>query len=196
MSAYEFHPLDASRWEDLVRLFETHSNPRSCWCQFWRLSPEDWKASSLEERRANFRGAVEDGRPVGVLAYLDGDPVGWCSISPRDIHGRVRRTRAMGRLDDADVWSVTCFFVHRSVRHTGLTNDLLEAAVTLARARGADVVEGYPVVRRIGDDGRPVGAPFRFMGDASIYRRAGFTDVAPEDRPRRLMRLDLRQGAG
>jgi GNAT superfamily N-acetyltransferase len=131
---------------------------------------------------------VRAGMPLGVLAYRDGEAVGWCSIAPRETHGRVEQTPALSRRDDRPTWSVVCFFVRRRERRSGLTLALLRAAVDHAVASGAEVVEGYPVVRHVGPDGRPVGAPFRYMGSREIYVRSGFEDVAPAGRVRRYMR--------
>jgi GNAT superfamily N-acetyltransferase len=91
-----------------------------------------------------------------------------------------------------NTWSVVCFFVHRSARHRFLMTELLKAAVEYARERGAGAVEGYPVVRRLREDGSPIGAPFRFMGSLGTYRRAGFADVTPNaGQTRHLMRRRL-----
>jgi GNAT superfamily N-acetyltransferase len=190
---FEFHPLTADRWPDVVRLFDTHSNPRSCWCQYWRLAQPEWRSNSPEQRRDLLEGAVEAGAPVGVLAYRDGEPVGWCSVAPRETHDRVQRTRSMRASEPTtNTWSVVCFFVHRSARHRFLMTELLKAAVEYARERGAGAVEGYPVVRRLREDGSPIGAPFRFMGSLGTYRRAGFADVTPNaGQTRHLMRRRL-----
>jgi len=92
-----------------------------------------------------------------------------------------------------NTWSVVCFFVHRSARHRFLMTELLNAAVEYARANGAEAVDGYPVVRRLREDGSPIGAPYRFMGSMGTYRRAGFDDVTTNPgQTRHLMRRDLR----
>src|SRR5262249_24285373 len=36
MSKLEFHEVDAERWRDLERLFESRGGPESCWCMVWR----------------------------------------------------------------------------------------------------------------------------------------------------------------
>ena len=191
MGDLTFRALDPSTWPDLIELFQTHDNPRSCWCQFWRLSVAEWKASDREAKRARLTDAVDRQQPLGVLAYRDGTAVGWCSVGPRQGHARVERARSIPAAVAAHTWSVTCFFVRRGHRAQGLTEALLREAIASARAKGARVVEGYPVIRPLRPDGTPIGAPFRFMGDPSIYRRAGFVDVAPSGQARRLMRLEL-----
>jgi GNAT superfamily N-acetyltransferase len=188
----EFHPLTAERWPDLVDLFDRPGDPGSCWCRYWRETAETWRANDREGRRRVTHAEVRGGTPTGVLAYRDGRAIGWCSVAPREAHGRVEATPAVRRVDDRPTWSVTCFVVRRGERRQGLTRALLESAVAYAAANGAEVVEGYPVERHVGADGRPIGAPFRYMGDSSIYRAAGFRDVALPGRVRRFMRLRVR----
>ena len=118
-----------------------------------------------------------------LLAYADGVPVGWCSIAPREEFRGLERYRKLARIDDAAVWSVTCFFVDRQYRRIGLTVDLVEAAVRHASANGARVVEGYPV--------ESTAVSYTYMGSPETFVRAGFSDVTPPDRERRIFRIIL-----
>jgi GNAT superfamily N-acetyltransferase len=191
VSEVAFRPLDGSTWPDLVRLFESQREARTCWCQYWRHGKDEHDASGPEANRRRLRALADAGAPLGILAYREGRAIGWCSVAPRPTHGRIGESPSFGPAGDDGTWSVTCFVVLASERRTGLTLELLREAVASARANGARIVEGYPVLRHVREDGSPIGAPFRYMGDASIYRRAGFTDVATPGRVRRIMRLDL-----
>ena len=123
---------------------------------------------------------VKDGVPVGLLGYVDGEPVAWCSIAPFDTHlTKLRKVK-----DDEDtsrVWSVTCFFVRRDLRGQGLTKQLLSAAVKLAKKHGAKVVEGYGVSRD--------SPSYRHMGFVPMFEDAGFEEVGREGTRRRVMRM-------
>lgn len=136
-------PVDRESWEDFVRLFESRGAPHYCWCTPYRTPSQDLTA---DERKDYMRGLVMEGTPIGVLAYDGDEPVGWCSIAPRETYGRLDRSRTMPRNtpEDTPTWTVLCFFVARSHRRTGLTKKLLEGAVAHARQAGARVVEGYP----------------------------------------------------
>ncbi|HEY8743054.1 MAG TPA: GNAT family N-acetyltransferase [Chloroflexota bacterium] len=133
-----------------------------------------------ESRVAALQGLVRQGVPVGVLAYLDGEPVGWCSVAPRESYGALERYRALARVDDVPVWSVVCFFIDRHVRRQGVTLGLLRAAVEYARSQGAEVIEGYPV--------EPGPRLYTYMGSPSTFRQAGFRDVVRLQQDRRIMR--------
>jgi GNAT superfamily N-acetyltransferase len=175
-----FRPLTPERAGDLEQFSRRHGKFRYCSCMRWRLASSEFRRSTKEERVAALERMVCDGTPVGVLAYADGEPVGWCSIAPRETYVALERFRALARVDAAPVWSVVCFFVDRRVRRRGLTVGLLEAAVAYARARGAKIVEGYPV--------EPGPRLYTYMGSPAAFRKAGFHDVTPRGRERRVFR--------
>src|SRR5262245_12889778 len=144
MSRIEVRPLTSESWNDFARLFEARGSPHFCWCTPYRF--RDAQKLSSAEKKARMRSLVASATPVGVLAYDAGEPVGWCSIAPRQTYVRLERSRTMPRATPPDTctWTVLCFFVKRSHRARSITRELLEGAVAYARARGAEVVEGYP----------------------------------------------------
>lgn len=177
---FTFHPVTQERLPDLARFSERHGTFRYCSCMRWRLRSADYQRSTREGRIAALDDLVCQGTPVGVLAYLDGVPVGWCSIAPRETYAALERYRALPRLDDTPVWSVVCFFVDSHVRRQGVTLGLLQAAVAYARAEGAIVIEGYPV--------EPGPRLYTYMGSPATFRAAGFQDVTPPGQSRLVMR--------
>ena len=89
---------------------------------------------------------VDAGTPIGVLAYKGTEPVGWCSVAPRETYVRLERSRSMPRMTSSETptWTVLCFFVARPYRHQDIASALLEGAVAYAQEQGAEIVEGYP----------------------------------------------------
>jgi GNAT superfamily N-acetyltransferase len=172
-----------------VRLFEHHGNPGYCWCMLWRLPTNTYRQLDSAGRKAALNSLVEAGIPTGILGFLDGEPVGWCSVAPRPTYQRLERSRTLRSLDDRRTWSVVCFYLQRKVRHQGLPVKLLQAAVKYAFSQGAEVVEGYPIERYQDEAGnwQPV-ASYRFMGSVATFEMAGFrqADVAGN---RRIMRI-------
>lgn len=121
---------------------------------------------------------------MGVLAFLDGEPVGWCSIAPRESYAALERYRALPRLDGSRVWSVVCFFVDSRVRRQGVTLGLLRATVEYARSQGAAMIEGYPV--------EPGSRLYTYMGSPATFGKDGFQDVTPAGSARRIVRHVIR----
>ena len=128
-----------------------------------------------------FDALVEGGTPVGILAYLAGVVVGWCSIAPRETFAALEARAPSAGTGDTRIWSVTCLYVDPGHRKQGVALRLLRAAVEYARAEGAHSIEGYPV-----EPGRDPRRPQ--MGSASMFRRAGFRDVTAPGKKRRIMR--------
>lgn len=180
----EFHPLTPDRWPDLMALFDHHGNPGYCWCMTWRLTSTQYQQLDSAGRRSALESLVKARTPTGILAYQDGEPIGWCSIAPRETYLRLERSKILRRLDAAPTWSVACFFVKRSLRGQGVSLQLLRAAVAYARSEGAHIVEGYPV---------EPDASYRFMGAPSIFEQAGFHEAAIAENGRRIMRYIVEQ---
>lgn len=175
-----FHPVTPERLPDLRRFSEQHGKFRYCSCMRWRLTSGDYQHSTKESRIATLDDLVSHNTPVGILAYLDGEPVGWCSIAPRETYAALERYRALPCLDNQPVWSIVCFFIDSHTRRHGVTLGLLRAAVDYARSQGAQIVEGYPV--------EPGPRLYTYMGAPSTFLRAGFRDVTPPGQLRQVMR--------
>ena len=183
VNAFDFRPVTLGNLEDLERFSGEHGKFRYCSCMRWRMTSTEFSRSDKAKRIKALRQEVANGNPTGVLAYADGVPVGWCSIGPREGFRGLERYRKLARIDDAAVWSVTCFFVDRHHRRKGLTVELLKAAVRQAGDNGARVVEGYPV--------DPTATSYTYMGSPGTFTKAGFTDVTPPGRERRIFRKVL-----
>ena len=120
---------------------------------------EAFRSVPVEERAAPAPAADRCGHPEsdttsGLVAYLDGEPVGWCAVEPRTAYaGLVRNNRVPWEGRDEDktddsVWAVTCFFTRAGFRKRGVSRALARAAVDFARERGARALEGYPMHHR------------------------------------------------
>ena len=182
--AFDFHPLTPDRWRDFETLFGPKGACGGCWCMWWRLTRSEFERQQGEDNRQAMKAIVESGEVPGILAYAEGKPVGWCSVAPREVFGALQRSRILKRVDDQLVWSVVCFFIAKGYRRKGLTVALLEAAADYAAARGAKIVEGYPVEPKKAD----APAAFMYTGIASAFRKARFVEVARRSETRPIMR--------
>jgi GNAT superfamily N-acetyltransferase len=182
-SDFEFHPLTLERWPDLVTLFEHHGNPGYCWCMLWRATSTEYKQLGAAGRKRALKSRVKANLPIGILAYRAAEPLGWCSIAPRETYARLENSKVLKRLDDQPVWSVVCFFIRRDERGQGLALQLLQAAIEYAASQGAHIIEGYPV---------EPGQSYQFMGSPAIFKSAGFHEASRAENDRPIVRLTLR----
>jgi GNAT superfamily N-acetyltransferase len=166
MDSITVHPVTMKTWGDFVRLFQARGGPHYCWCTPYRFPGA--QTMSRDQKTEAIQGLVIGHTPVGVLAYVGQEPVGWCSVAPRETYARLDRSRTMPRVTPTETptWTVLCFFVVRGHRGQGLPVALLRGAVDYARSRGAVVVEGYPF--------DSAGITSTHRGHSRVFRQAGF----------------------
>ena len=181
------YPVTPERWRDLERLFGPKGAYSNCWCMFWRLRRRDFRGMAPEERKRALRAWVRSGAQPGLLAYRRGEPVAWCALAPRDEYAALAASPTLKPLGDtARVWSITCYYVPKPHRRTGLMTALLAAAARHARRKGARVLEGYPV------NADKLTGCVGYTGLVPAYKKAGFRVVARPSRTMRVMQKALR----
>jgi GNAT superfamily N-acetyltransferase len=183
----EFQPLTPDRWPDFEALFGEHGAYGGCWCMWWRLTRREFEAQQGEGNRQAMKAIVDSGEVPGILAYSQGEAVGWCSVAPRERFGSLERSPVLKRLDDRPVWSIVCLFVAKGYRGQGVAEDLIRAAVEYVRQQGGQVVEAYPTVPRAGRL-PPVSS---FMGLPRIFERLGFEERARPSKSKVIMRYEV-----
>jgi GNAT superfamily N-acetyltransferase len=195
--AISVKPANEASWEDLQTIFGTRGQGARCQCQRYKLrARESFGSFPAEERAHRLRQQTDCGHPEsdttsGLVAYLDGNPVGWCAVEPRTAYeGLVRNYRVPweGRAEDkADdsVWAVTCLFTRAGFRKRGVSRALARAAVDFARERGARAIEGYPITTK------NVIAEELHVGTEGVFAAAGFTEVSRPTLRRVVMRVDF-----
>jgi GNAT superfamily N-acetyltransferase len=182
----------AGRWDD----FASFMVPRKpggggCVCMAYRRS-----GLPMPDRIAYMRGLCETEPGPGVLAYVDGEVAGWCSIAPKSTYLALVNSRTIPHMDDADVWSAVCFVVRPGFRRRGLMHDLLDGALSHAGDMGAAAVEGYPV----DPAGDRIDQTSGYVGTVGLFEAHGFTRLAQTTgrrggKPRWLVRRNLTSSA-
>ncbi len=193
-------PANEASWEDLQTVFGTRGDPCRCQCQRYKMHPgESWASVGAEELAFRFRKQTDCEHPKsrttsGLVAYLDGEPVGWCGVEQRRAYPRLLRDcrvpwvgRAEDKTDDS-VWAVTCFVTRSGFRRRGASRTLARAAVDFARERGARALEGYPMVT---EPGKEITWGELHVGSRSIFAAAGFAEVSHPTLRRVVMRIDF-----
>ena len=182
---FDIRPATPELWPQLEDLFGKQGACNGCWCMYWRIGSA-YHQRPREANRLALKAIVEAGPPPGLLA-LDGNlAVGWCQITPRADIPWMDEKRNLRSVDDASVWSISCFYVRGKHRQRGVTKALIEAAVAYAGKAGATIVEAYPVDKTVGK-----GASNAFTGIASSFAKAGFAEVARRSPARPIMRRRL-----
>lgn len=191
-------PANEASCEDLQTVFGTRGSAAHCQCQRYKLRPKEaFRKFPVEERARRLREQTACGHPKsattsGLVAYLEGEPVGWCAVEPRPRYEgllRVVRVPWEGRTEDKtdeSVWAVTCIFARAGFRRRGVGYALVQAAVEFARARGARALEGYPMLA----DGDVTWGELN-VGTPSMFAAAGLAEVSRPAKRRAVMRIDF-----
>jgi GNAT superfamily N-acetyltransferase len=154
---------------------------------FWRLSRADFERRKGEPNKRAMKNLVGKGETVGLLVYVDGTVAGWCALSPRERYTRLSTSRVLKPLDDTPVWSIPCFFVARPFRNKGLLGELLRGAIAFARAKGARVLEAYPIIPYSAS----MPAAFAYTGFLRSFLKAGFREGKSWSRSRPIVRYSF-----
>ena len=187
LKTMEFHPLTKERWDDFEELFGKHGAYGGCWCMWWRVTRREFEQNQGAGNRAAMQAIVESGEVPGILAYADGQAVGWCSVAPRENYASLNRSHVLKRLDDVPVWSIVCFYIGKGHRGQGVAQALIKAAVDYARRQGGKVVESYPTQPK-SERVPPVSS---FMGLPKLYANVGFVEVARPSQSKVIMRYTI-----
>jgi len=172
----ETRELTGDMWPDVERLFGVRGACGGCWCMSWRIEKgEKWESVKGEPARKRLQKLVQTGDAHGIIAFIDGEPVGWCTFGPRRSFSRLDRAPSLACDDGADVWSIPCFFIRSGHRGRGVATALLEHALRALITRGAHIVEGYPA--KPPASGKPIPAAFAWTGTRSLFLKAGFEIV-------------------
>jgi|ERR1700691_2300650 len=162
----------------------------ACWCLYYRLGSREFDA--VQDRAQFMRNLCGGPYAPGVLAYDEGEVVGWCALGPRADMGRLQRSRTIPAVDGRAVWSVVCFVVRAGHRRQGVAAAMLDGAMEYARSCGAVAVEGYPVETA----GARINVSAAYVGTVSMFEKAGFrrvlkTESRSGNMARWIMRLEL-----
>lgn len=171
-AALTIRPLTAASRADFLRYFDGPAfadNPRwaFCYCQFLYVDHAQvcWNERSAEQNRAAACERIACGGMQGLLAYRDGDVVGWCNAAPRTL------LDAFASEPDPDaqrLGQITCFVVAKPHRRTGVARALLAAACAQLHQQGLSLIEARPS-RRAASDAQ------HHHGPLSLYLAAGFS---------------------
>ncbi|SMC85980.1 GNAT family N-acetyltransferase [Kibdelosporangium aridum] len=180
--------LSEKTWPAQERLFGPRGAAEGCWCMYFRLPNADFMRGKGEPNRRAARKLARSSEPVGLLAMEGDDAIGWVAVAPRSVYRRLDRSKVAAPPDpDEDltgVWSVTCFFIHRTARRKGVGAELLQAAIKYATKKGAKVIEAYPVDTK----GGKASSGELYHGTLSMFLDAGFMLVEHRGVRRALVR--------
>lgn len=157
---------------DFLTFFDSEAfadNPgwSACYCMEQYVPLVDWTARTAEQNRRDQEARIKDGATNGLLAYVDGEAVGWCHYGPRATMLKLDLNPTFQADAPKDVGSIVCFVIAAGYRRHGLSRQLLDAACQELARRGFAVAEGYANKNADSDANS-------FRGPLQMYLDAGF----------------------
>lgn len=99
------HPATSARFDDVVEMLGPKKHPKAdaCWCLAYRLGTSQAAKLGVEGKRDCVAALCRKRRAPGVLAYQDGEVVGWAAIAPGDELAQFADEAVYPRIDKAAV---------------------------------------------------------------------------------------------
>ncbi|MGD0339026.1 MAG: GNAT family N-acetyltransferase [Bacteroidota bacterium] len=184
---FTFKPLTPKTWDNFVDLFGSNGACGGCWCMWWRLRRSQFEKQKGAGNKRAVKKIVDNGGVPGIIAYMNGKPVAWCSVGPREDYTLLERSRVLERVDEKAVWSIVCFFIRRGFRRQGYLKLLIKAALQFAKKKGAKIVEAYPIAPK-----KKTADVFVYTGLYSSFKKTGFVEIARRSETRPIMRYSVK----
>src|SRR5688572_311448 len=100
-------PANEASCADLQAVFGTRGDAARCQCQYFKIPGREWRSVPVDELAERLREQTGCGDPAasttsGLVAYVDGEPAGWCAVEPRTAYVRLQTARVpwAGRTED------------------------------------------------------------------------------------------------
>ena len=183
MNDYPVKPLTPETWDAFARMAERHNGVfGGCWCTWFQTMPAE-KERTYEGNRSLKQRLVDEGRAHAALVFDGDEAVAWCEYgAPEELPNIYHRKQYDAELDVLPDYRVTCIFVDKKYRRSGLTEVALRGALELISQAGGGVVEGYP------HDAGGAKISVLYNGTRALFERAGFTYVRPKGQRNCVMR--------
>jgi ribosomal protein S18 acetylase RimI-like enzyme/uncharacterized protein YndB with AHSA1/START domain len=170
----DVHDVTPERVADYQEFFDYHAfrdfpTWQSCYCMETHRSQGDdeWAARTAGDNRRDMSEMIARGQVTGLLAYVEGRPVGWCNYGETTRLSGLMHRFSLSAPDYEGVGSVACFVIAAPYRGHGIASRLLDSAVERLRARGLRAVEAYPATTADSPQNN-------YRGPLSMFMRAGF----------------------
>jgi GNAT superfamily N-acetyltransferase len=171
---FNVKPLDGSTWADFAALVERHNGVwGGCWCMAFHAEGFG-RNRTAAQNRATKECRVREGNAHAALVYDGAACVGWCQFGSPDELPRIKHQRAYREgLTALPDWRITCFFVDKAFRGTGVAAAALKGALQAIAQLGGGTVESYPEDA----EGRTVSASFLHNATVSLFEHHGFKRI-------------------
>ena len=152
---------------------------------YYRLPKADFAEGKAEGgNKEAMQNLVYENKPIGILAFYEGQPIAWCAFAPREDFIKLEGSRVHKRIDDLPVWSVPCFFIDKAFKRQSVTIELLKGVISYAKENNISIIEAYPTIPTT----ESLPDSFAWIGLYKSFERAGFEIVDRTSKNRPMVR--------
>jgi GNAT superfamily N-acetyltransferase len=168
-------PLGVETWPAFADLVARHNGVfGGCWCTYFHSLSRD-PDRTYESNRDLKCSLVERGRAHAAVVFDQDEAVAWAQYgTPEELPNIHHRQNYEAGLVDLPDYRITCIFVDRRYRRSGVAALALRGAVDLIARAGGGVVEGYPHDLSKQPEGKKMSSSFLYNGTRRMYEAAGF----------------------
>ena len=153
----------------------------------WRLQRSEFEKSKGAGNKRLMKKLTHAGEQIGIIAYLDKQPIGWCAVAPREQYVKLENARVLKPIDEKPVWSIVCFFLAKDYRRQGFSVEILKGVIAHCKKFRVKIIEAYPIIPY----SSAMPAAFAWTGILSSFKKAGFTEEKRWSKARPIVRYYL-----
>ncbi|WP_194397172.1 GNAT family N-acetyltransferase [Microbacterium atlanticum] len=171
--AHVIKPLTSETFPAWLALAEKHNGVwGGCYCSYFHGDTEQTVKSEYDGPTFK-RRLVDEGVAHAALVF-DGDAaIAWCEYgSPEELPRIYHRKQYDASETDPAPWRITCFFVDRDHRRSGVAREALDGALALIAQAGGGEVVSFPNEL---PQGKRTSSSFLHNGTRAMFEKAGFT---------------------
>lgn len=172
IDGYRIEPLTPETWPAFAALIERGNGLFDrCWCTNFHCYPDPPERREIGNKAFKQR-LVDEGKAHAALVFDGDDAVAWAQYGTVEelpnIHHRKEWEQTTEKVPD---YRITCVFVDRRHRRTGLAEIAVRGALELIAAEGGGRIESYP--HDLPPD-KKMSSSFIYNATRSMYERIGF----------------------
>ena len=187
--AHVIKPLSPDTYPAWLALAEKHNGVwGGCYCSYFHDDSAETVKSDYD--RPTFKERlVHEGVAHAALVFEGDAAIAWCQYgSPEELPNIYHRKQYDAGESSPAPWRITCFFVDRDHRRSGVAYEALAGALTLIAEAGGGEVVSFPNELV---PGKRTSSSFLHNGTRAMFEQAGFTFERHIGKSKTVMRKAL-----
>jgi len=170
---HEIKALTAETYPAWLALAQKHNGVwGGCYCSYFHGDTAETIKSEHDGPTFKQR-LIDEGVAHAALVFDSDAAIAWCQYgSPLELPNIYHRKQYDAGEQNLAPWRITCFFVDRDERRSGVAYEALEGALQLIAKAGGGEVISFPNEL---EPGKRTSSSFLHNGTRAMFEKAGFT---------------------